>query len=406
MDDQIGVKIGMAIFGGALIALSSSLNYLFFGKITGLSGYLFYVAGFKFGPMFHIRLCFLVGMVTVVDLYYNFSGRFMFGQKVLDAEEDINIVSWILGGLLIGYGVRWSGGCTSGHGVCGLPRFSKRSLIAVCIFMSFGIATASINAVIGPLPPLIKFDQTSKVYYSIVPRVVLSAYQISAFCYAVYYTIKGDSQLKRFSPIFYFVTGSLFGMGLLCSGMCSRQKILHFLTLNKDWDPSLMFVMGSAVGINLITFQYTMRKKEAFFSKEIDLPDTYYDKGVFIGSAMFGVGWGLTGLCPGPALTIITVSGFSLFLVAIIFSGQCLNDFVEAQIYLHKQKVSIELNIKETSNKNETVMDISYEINNPNNSIHKEDDLNSVIDEVKKQTEDTEARYTADTVTYKDPQVN
>jgi uncharacterized protein len=162
MDDQIGVKIGMALCGGALIALSSSLNYMLFGKITGLSGFLFYVAGFKFGPLFASRLCFLVGMVTVVDIYYNLEGRFLWGQQVLDAEENINIVSWVLGGLIIGLGVRWSGGCTSGHGVCGLPRFSKRALVAVCIFMTTGIATASITPSLVFKNPISNSVQTQK----------------------------------------------------------------------------------------------------------------------------------------------------------------------------------------------------------------------------------------------------
>ena len=355
MDEHIGQRIGMALFGGALIALSSSLNYIFFGKITGLSGYLFYVLGFKFGPVFHLRLCFLVGMVTVVDLYYNFAGRYMWGLEVLDKEEEINIVSWVLGGLLIGLGVRWGGGCTSGHGVCGLPRYSKRSLIAVCTFMSTGIATASINAAIGPLPPELKFSQTSKFWYSIVPRVVLSIYQLAALIYILYYLFTNRSRIHRVSPISYFVLGCIFGMGLLISGMCSRQKILHFLALNQDWDPSLAFVMASAVSINLLTFQYIIRRKSAILSEEIDLPDTYIDKGIFLGPGMFGVGWGLTGLCPGPALTNITVLGFSLFLVVLIFSGQYLHDFIESRVYkpadekAHEEKLDVDMTHNEAS---------------------------------------------------------
>jgi uncharacterized membrane protein YedE/YeeE len=355
MDEHIGQRIGMALFGGALIALSSSLNYIFFGKITGLSGYLFYVLGFKFGPLFRLRLCFLVGMVTVVDLYYNFAGRFMWGLPVLDKEESINILSWILGGLLIGFGVRWSGGCTSGHGVCGLPRFSKRSLIAVCIFMSTGIGTASINAVIGPLPPELKFDVESKYWYNIIPRIFLSAYQLSTAIYIIFYLFTNRSRVDKIAPLAYFVMGCIFGLGLLISGMCSRQKILHFLALNKDWDPSLAFVMASAVGINLLTFQYIIRRKSAVFVQEVDLPDTYLDKGIYIGPAMFGVGWGLTGLCPGPALTNITVLGFALFLVVLIFSGQYLHDFVEKRIHSeqeeksHSQKLGIDITNNEAS---------------------------------------------------------
>lgn len=332
MDDDIGIKIGMALFGGSLIALSSSLNYFFFGKITGLSGFLFYVVGFKFGPLFPLRMAFIVGMITVVDIFYNFYGRELWGQPVLDPEEEINIVSWILGGLLIGLGVRWSGGCTSGHGVCGLPRFSKRSLIAVCIFMAFGIATASINQFLSDLPPLLQIPQDIKKYYNIVPRVILSIYQLVVAIYCLFYIFTTRQAIEKVKPVAYFIMGGIFGLGLLISGMASRRKILHFLTINKDWDPSLAFVMASAVGINLITFQYTMKRGEAVYNQDIDLPDTYMDKGIFVGPALFGIGWALTGLCPGPALVNITVQGFCLLLVLLIFSGQLMHDFLEEKL--------------------------------------------------------------------------
>lgn len=349
MDDQIGLKIGMALFGGSLMALSASLNYLFYGKITGMSGYLYYVVGFKFGPMFHLRLCFLVGMITVVDLYYNFSGIYMFGLPVLSEEVDINVVSWILGGILIGFGVRWSGGCTTGHGICGLPRFSKRALTAVLIFMFFGIATATLNWVIGPLPPTLKFENKSKYYYNIVPRIILSVYQFAALVYAVYFLIKRGTRVQKFSPFFYFFSGTIFGMGFLISGMCRREKVMGFLTLNKDWDPSLMFVMGSAAGLNLMAFQYTLRKKEAFFSGDIDIPDTFMDKGIYIGPAIFGIGWGIIGLCPGPAMVNITVYGYSLSLVILIYIGQYLFEFAEKLYYKRQETYTIHAKEEENS---------------------------------------------------------
>jgi uncharacterized membrane protein YedE/YeeE len=90
-------------------------------------------------------MCFLVGLITVVDLYNQVFGKFLWGQRVLDTSISINIVSLTLGGLLVGVGVKWSGGCTSGHGVCGLPRTSIRSLVAVCMFMATGILTATFS---------------------------------------------------------------------------------------------------------------------------------------------------------------------------------------------------------------------------------------------------------------------
>lgn len=328
-----GTAAGMAILGGALIALSSSLHYIIYGRITGLSGFLFNVVGFKFGPLFPLRGIFLVGMVSIVDFFNQVSGKELWGKRILDYESEINPVAWAIGGILIGLGVRCSGGCTSGHGVCGLPRLSKRSLIAVLVFMSFGVVTATSMNYLPEMPPRYMMHYDAKKYYQILPRVILSIYQLAALIYIGFTLFTNKITQEKVIPLAYLAFGLLFGLGLLISGMCSRNKILAFLTLNQNWDPSLMLVMATAVGINLLTFQLTIKRGKPLIGVNLDLPDTNIETGVYTGAAMFGVGWGITGLCPGPALTNITVLGNSLALVLLIFAGQALCDFLEARIH-------------------------------------------------------------------------
>ena len=100
------------------------------------------------------------------------------------------------------------------------------------------------------------------------------------------------------------LAGVLFGLGLLISGLAYPDKVQAFLNLAGNWDPSLAFVMGGAIAIAIIPFSLAKKDKiKAVGGIKIDLPkNTLIDKKLLIGSGLFGVGWGLVGYCPGPAL--------------------------------------------------------------------------------------------------------
>ena len=336
--------IWMALLGGIFIALSSSVNYVLFGKITGLSGYLFTVFSGSPKELFVDRLCFLVGLVSVVDWYYFAYGTKIWGEPVIASEASVNVAIMALGGWLVGVGVRWGGGCTSGHGVCGIPRLSIRSLIAVPIFMLSGMITATLLSKLGPIFPeyTINLSQLDQYFlFKVLPKYLLFAGQALSIFLAIYTLIKGKNLVEKAKPLVFCVTGTLFGVGLLVSGMCNRTKILGFLTVGKDWDPSLLFVMASAVTINFFTFQGIMMWNRSVFDDHIDLPSKHLGVGVFAGPLLFGIGWGLTGLCPGPALANLTICGYAVPLILIIYAGQQLHDNLDyLSSSLNKKKVS------------------------------------------------------------------
>lgn len=124
------------------------------------------------------------------------------------------------------------------------------------------------------------------------------------------------------------VTGLLFGAGLAASGMTNPEKVQGFLDLTGVWDPSLMFVMGGAVVVTLISFRFILKLSRPVFSEQFHLPSsTSIDTRLIIGAALFGAGWGLVGYCPGPALAAIAYlnSDVMIFLVAMFvgaFLGQ------------------------------------------------------------------------------------
>jgi uncharacterized membrane protein YedE/YeeE len=100
-----------------------------------------------------------------------------------------------------------------------------------------------------------------------------------------------------------FLVGLLFGLGLLLSGMTDPTKVQGFLDLAGAWDPSLAFVMGGGVGVGLMGFAWAKKQAISFSGARFHWPDSLHiDRALVLGSMMFGVGWGLAGFCPGPAL--------------------------------------------------------------------------------------------------------
>ena len=100
-----------------------------------------------------------------------------------------------------------------------------------------------------------------------------------------------------------FFIGLIFGFGLLLSGMTDPGKVQSFLDLAGQWDPSLVFVMGGGVLIGILGFGLARRKKASFSGTPFHWPElSHIDRSLILGSLTFGVGWGLAGFCPGPAL--------------------------------------------------------------------------------------------------------
>ncbi len=100
-----------------------------------------------------------------------------------------------------------------------------------------------------------------------------------------------------------FLVGLLFGLGLILSGMTDPGKVLGFLDLAGAWDPSLALVMGGAIAVGLGAFAIAKRRTTAFLGGALQWPDSNaIDKRLVVGSLVFGAGWGMAGLCPGPAV--------------------------------------------------------------------------------------------------------
>lgn len=107
-----------------------------------------------------------------------------------------------------------------------------------------------------------------------------------------------------------FFAGLLFGAGLTVSQMVNPTKVIAFLDIGGKWDPSLAFVMGGALVVTFIGYKYVLKSPAPFFDDRFRLPTRQdIDSPLIVGAAVFGIGWGLAGLCPGPALASLSFAG-------------------------------------------------------------------------------------------------
>lgn len=127
------------------------------------------------------------------------------------------------------------------------------------------------------------------------------------------------------------IVGLLFGLGLILSGLSNPAKVLSFLDISANWDPSLALVMASAIAIGLVTFKIAGGRTTSLLGDPMRLPqDEKIDKRLIIGSLLFGVGWGLVGFCPGPAVVAFATGSMQpMVFVAAMVAGMAAFEIIE-----------------------------------------------------------------------------
>lgn len=122
--------------------------------------------------------------------------------------------------------------------------------------------------------------------------------------------------------------GVLFGLGLTISGMINPAKIIAFLDVAGAWDPSLLVVMATALVVSFVGYRIVLARTKPVFEPSFQVPTkTRIDRPLLAGSALFGVGWGLSGLCPGPAIAAIGLGAAPVFaFLAAMALGMLIHD--------------------------------------------------------------------------------
>ncbi|GJD07083.1 UPF0394 membrane protein [Galdieria sulphuraria] len=253
-----------AICGGLAIGFSVAVNAVLLGRVTGISGIVGGVLAKQSGLRW--RLSFLGGL----------AGGGWILRKFLPS-------------LLVGFGTRLGSGCTSGHGVCGLGRLSKSA---------YGAGSLVTRDLFTPDKSLLKS------FVSFATPAILSLMGIVGASFSLDANI--PKKVHEFaSPIIGASTGYLFAIGLGVAGMTNPIQVVRFLDFTRPyWNPSLAFVMGSALVVSLSAFSFLRkRNNRPLLCSQSYIPcAAEVDMNLIIGGALFGAGWGLGGFCPGPML--------------------------------------------------------------------------------------------------------
>jgi uncharacterized membrane protein YedE/YeeE len=128
------------------------------------------------------------------------------------------------------------------------------------------------------------------------------------------------------STVWALVAGAIFGAGLVLGGMTQPDKVLAFLNVAGAWDPSLLFVMAGAIGVHALAYLWARRREAPFAASEFNFPSRRRPvPRLLAGAALFGVGWGIAGFCPGPSVVALASGGQGPFVfVAALLTGRFL----------------------------------------------------------------------------------
>lgn len=311
--------------GGLLIGLSSSAHLYLNGEISGMSG----ISG-KFvrgltvqremlgTPEWIRSFLYMCGIIFGGASLYTFIAPQQFMQIPGGATITQYLVFALIG-FLVGFGTQMANGCTSGHMICGLARLSKRSLAAVMTFCAVAFVLVKGFGSIDRLNALLNQPPTAAAntpFYTLPSASFTLGLLLVLFAVAAVYAFvifavrgRGGSQLKgTFYMPLYFFNGFVFALGLGLSGMTLPTKVLGFFDVfGPHFDPSLVCVAVGAILFDLILFQgYILHQPAPLVGSSFCLPtSTSIDAKLIVGSAIFGLGWGTLGICPGPAFVNI-----------------------------------------------------------------------------------------------------
>ena len=133
--------------------------------------------------------------------------------------------------------------------------------------------------------------------------------------------------------LFAFVAGGLFGAGLLVSGMTDSRKVQGWLDIFGEWDPTLAFVMGGAMLPMAIAWRITRGRNPAFGGLFPPKPEQRVGRNLVLGSILFGAGWGLVGLCPGPSVASLSYGGIGgIVFILSMFGGMWVAPMVRSRL--------------------------------------------------------------------------
>lgn len=289
--------INKFIVGGSMIGLGASLLLLTTGYISGMNSMLDTI--FVYTNDFQYRWKALWLSVFIVI------GIILSLQQSSIESLQMNVTTFI-SFFILAFGVRMAKGCTSGHGINGIARLSKRSIVAVITFFSVAMVSSTF---IKSSPTIVSTKSLNKKYIIIILIVLLILWNYNSYKKTISKDHNKQINIKNYGAV--IISALLFSYGIIYSGMHKYSVVKQTLTYDKDWKPNLIYVFISAVIIATIGIQGIIHYRNNPIidtCEQSHIPDekcdfmlpkrNTIDSKLLIGSGLFGLGWGLTKMCP------------------------------------------------------------------------------------------------------------
>eukprot|EP01080_Neovahlkampfia_damariscottae_P004749 gene4749-8331_t len=352
--------------GGIFIAYSIITHLLINGKISGMSGALATVVRFRIfsGPSkdWEFKFTYVFGLLTggwFLNLIPELASQaFNPNAIVLKNVKTFEWVYFILAGILVGFGTQLGSGCTSGHMLCGLARISLRSFVAVVVFCGTCFAwvkilntpefiTRAYNVPLDLISLSIPTARHAMIMLAVFGVVSLLYVLIYISTFIISKSEKHDQDYTNITEtgeihkgpentsilhLIGFFNAFVFSIGLGFAGMTKPQKVLGFFDIGPYWDPSLFCIIIFTLIPSTIAYQlFVLRKVKPILAHEFCLPKSKkITIQLVLGAFLFGTGWALAGLCPGPLMANLTRSQWDFFLYAfLVVFGIYLHDLLE-----------------------------------------------------------------------------
>ena len=328
---------GYAVLGGFLVSLGCSAHIYFRQRTTGFNGMVYSIISCD-KPSLFWKLGIICSMIVASGIMWNschfssYSDTSPFFDSPSYMISDLSLFGFALAGFLVGFGAKLSNGCTSGHLFCGIPRRSIRSLVAVIVYM----ISAFVFAYLRTENPFLYSTDDAWVEdnnYNSCVNVVTAISGIILIWMLIYFKL-----IKKIDEMFHTIlvsilVGVLFAFGLIFGGLNRRSKVMGFLNF---WDESLIVFFGSVIIFNLIIFYYLFEHKHKVI---IESPSSKITWRLIFGSVIFGIGWALGGICPGPSfilfmfltphISLIWIPCLALGQACVILFEKCINNIQE-----------------------------------------------------------------------------
>jgi len=284
-----------AAIGGLFVGVASGVSMMYAARVASNSGALRTVLNGD-GRSDNWRLGYVAGLVLAGG------GVARLLPNLIEAAPSVGSVSAIgsllLGGMAVGAGTTWANGCTSGHGLCGLSRVSLRSLVAVPTFMATAVAFRTLGTGLAGIGMLPLVATSSEVKLAAAQLAAAFAVALALLHKLAPVVETGELRCGWRATLYGLWCGGCFGVGLCVGGMARPSAVLGALSPT-NFDATLWVLFATGLVTTFALYRLAELRGVAAASVA-SAPHGVVSRELVVGSVLFGVGWALTGLCPGP----------------------------------------------------------------------------------------------------------